>query len=127
MQVSKTSISRTVESEEARFAALSANDIETLDPLLEEDLHYVHANGLVENKVEFLRKIRSGERRYRRFSSRSRKVLHEGGFTFVFGEAEIEVFTTRGLVQNVLVYTAIYRDTAHPKLKAWHAAKAFAA
>jgi hypothetical protein len=125
--MSKTSISRTVASEEARFAALSVNDVDALDRLLEEDLHYVHANGLVENKAEFLRKIRSGERRYQRFSSRSRKVHHEGGFTFVFGEAAVEVFTTRGLVQNVLVYTAIYRDTEYPRLKAWHAVKAFAA
>jgi len=120
-----TSINRTVASEEARFAAMSVNNLDALESLLEDDLHYVHANGMVEDKAEFLRKIRCGERRYRRFTSRSRQVLSEGGFTFVFGEADVEVDTTRGLVQNVLVYTAIYRDTETPRLLAWHAVKAF--
>jgi Domain of unknown function (DUF4440) len=120
-------VNRVVKSEAARFAAMSANDLEALDSLLENDLHYVHANGVVEDKAEFLRKIRSGERRYRRFDSRHRQVRHEGSFTFVFGEAEVEVNTKAGLVQNVLAYTAIYRDAEHPRLMAWHAVRAFGA
>lgn len=105
---------------------MSANDLQALDGLLEDDLHYVHANGMVEDKAEFLRKIRSGERRYRRFASRGREARHEGSFTFIFGEAEVEVNTQIGLVQNVLAYTAIYRDSEHPRLMAWHAVKALA-
>jgi hypothetical protein len=122
--MSETMIGRAVASEEARFAAMSANDLAALAELLEDDLHYVHANGMVENKSEFLRKIRSGERRYRRFASRHRETRNEGGFTFVFGEAEVEVNTTVGLVQNVLAYTAIYRNADEPRLMAWHAVKA---
>lgn len=117
-------IARAIASEEARFAAMSANDLGAIAELLEDDLHYVHANGMVEDKVEFLRKIRSGERRYRRFASRCRQARHESGFTFVFGEAEVEVNTRVGLVQNVLAYTAIYRDADEPRLMAWHAVKA---
>ena len=122
--MSERMIERAVASEEARFAAMSANDIEAVAELLEDDLHYVHANGMVEDKAEFLRKIRSGERRYRRFASRSRAARNESGFTFVFGEAEVEVNTKTGLVQNVLAYTAIYRDAEEPRLMAWHAVKA---
>lgn len=117
-------VSRVVASEEARFAAMSANDLNALESLLEDDLHYVHANGMVENKAEFLRKIRSGERLYRRFASRSRETRHDHGFTFVFGEAEVEVDVKAGLVKNVLAYTAIYRDALQPRLMAWHAVKA---
>jgi hypothetical protein len=123
--LNETSIERTVASEEARFAAMSANDLEALESLLDDDLHYVHANGMIEGKAEFLRKIRSGERRYRRFACRSRQVLNEAAFTFIYGEADVEVDTTRGFVQNVLVYTAIYRDAENPRLLAWHAVKAF--
>jgi hypothetical protein len=124
--LNETTINRTVLSEEARFAAMAMNNLDALESLLEDDLHYVHANGMVEDKAEFLRKIRSGERRYRKFASRGRQVLSESGFTFVYGEAEVEVDTTRGRVQNVLVYTAIYRDAERPRLLAWHAVKAFA-
>lgn len=122
--MSETMVSRVTASEEARFAAMSANDLNALEHLLEDDLHYVHANGAVEDKAEFLRKIRSGERLYRRFASRRRETRHESGFTFVFGEAEVEVDTTKGFVKNVLAYTAIYRDAAQPRLLAWHAVKA---
>jgi hypothetical protein len=122
--VSNTMLSLVVTSEEARFAALSSNDLGALEGLLEDDLHYVHANGMIEDKTEFLRKIQSGERRYRRFAARDRKMRHESGFTFVFGEAEVEVDTKAGFVKNVLAYTAIYRDASQPRLLAWHAVKA---
>lgn len=122
--MSQTIVSLVIASEEARFAAMSRNDLNALESLLEDDLHYVHANGMVEDKAEFLRKIRSGERLYRRFASRSRQSRHENGFTFVFGEADVEVDTKRGFVQNVLAYTAIYRDAPQPRLLAWHAVKA---
>src|SRR6478672_11874174 len=91
LNVNVTAIERVVASEQARFAAMSANDLGAIAELLEDDLHYVHANGMVEDKAEFLRKIRSGERRYRRFECRNRKTRNENGFTFVFGEAEVEV------------------------------------
>ena len=122
--MSETMVSRSVASEDARFAAMSANDLSALEGLLEDDLHYVHANGMVEDKAEFLRKIRSGERRYRRFALRARQTRHESGFTFVFGEADVEVDTQAGHVKNVLTYTAIYRDAPQPRLMAWHAVKA---
>lgn len=124
--MSDTMVSRAVACEDARFAAMSANDLGALEGLLEDDLHYVHANGVVEDKAEFLRKVRSGERRYRRFALRSRQTRHESGFTFVFGEAEVDVDTTKGRVTNVLTYTAIYRDAPAPRLMAYHATKAFA-
>ena len=123
--MSQTMMSLVIASEEARFAAMSRNDLNALEGLLEDDLHYVHANGMVEDKAEFLRKIRSGERLYRRFAARSRQSRHENGFTFVFGEADVEVDTKKGFVKNVLAYTAIYRDAPQPRLLAWHAVKAF--
>lgn len=121
--MSETMVSRVVLSEEARFAAMTASDLDALADLLEADLHYVHANGVVEGKLEFLRKIASGERRYRRFASLRREARNESGFTFIFGMAEVEVDTTNGFVESVLTYTAIYRDSPRPLLMAWHAVK----
>jgi hypothetical protein len=111
------------EIEDRRFRAMASNDLKALDLLLPEDLHYVHANGAVEDKTEFLRKLSSGERIYRRFEAVSRVARHEKEFTFVFGDADVEVDRAAGRLTNRLTYTAIYRH--HPELKffAWHAVK----
>src|SRR3546814_1825568 len=76
------------ETEDRRFGALSSSDIDTLAPMLADDLTYVHANGLAEDKGEFLRKIVSGERRYLRFVATKRRVHQEGELIFVFGRSE---------------------------------------
>jgi ketosteroid isomerase-like protein len=110
--------------EDRRFGAMSANDLQGLAELLAEDLHYVHANGMVEDKTEFLRKIVSGERRYLQFRGAGRRAHREGGFTFVFGEAEVEVERTAGRLKNRLTYTAIYRDGPGPRFFAWNAVRA---
>ena len=109
--------------EDSRFRAMVDCDITALDDLLPEDLHYVHANGIVEDKAEFIRKITSGERLYRRFEATSREARTEGGFTFVFGEADVEVDRTVGNLKNRLTYTAIYRNGEDPRFMAWHAVK----
>ena len=109
--------------EDERFRAMASNNVAVLEQLLADDLHYVHANGMVEDKREFLRKIVSGERKYRRFEAARREARCEGGFTFVFGEAEVEVDRAAGRLQNSLTYTAIYRNAPEPRFFAWHAVK----
>lgn len=107
--------------EDERFHAMVANDVASLNELLADDLHYVHANGLLEDKAEFIRKITSGERSYLRFGVTKREVRQEGGFTFVFGEADVEVDRVAGNLTNTLTYTAIYRNGPGPRFMAWHA------
>ena len=114
---------RILESEDRRFQAMASNDVETLKSLLAEDLHYVHANGVVEDKAEFLSKLRSRERIYRRFEAITRDAREEGDFTFVFGEAAVEVDRAAGNLKTRLTYTAIYRNRNEPRLVAWHAVK----
>ena len=116
-------LQRVLDIEDARFRAMEANDTAALDHLLAPDLHYVHANGVVEDKAEFLRKIDSGERRYRKFHATTREARHESGFTFVFGQAQVQVDRAAGFLSNTLTYTAIYRDAPEPRFLAWHAVK----
>lgn len=42
-----------------------AQDVAALEPMLAEDLRYVHSDGQLENKAQFIETIRSGRRRYR--------------------------------------------------------------
>ena len=99
------------------------NDQATLDRLIADDLHFVHSSGLVEDKAEFLRKLSTGERRYVRYEAVKRDVRREGGFTFVFGEANAEIGRAAGNLVTKMTYTAVYRDLPEPRLLAWHSVK----
>lgn len=118
--MTETATTLALESEDRRFAAMAASDIAALDAALADDLHYTHANGMVEDKAEFLRKIESGERRYQAVRLVRRTVSAQPGFVAVFGQVEVEVMRAAGLLINRLDYTAIYRD-GDPRLFAWSA------
>lgn len=108
--------------EDRRFAAMAASDIDELEAVLADDMHYTHANGMVEDKAEFIRKITSGERDYQEVRLIGRTVSRQAGFTATFGQIEVVVMRAAGLLVNRLDYTAIYRD-ADPRLFAWSAVK----
>jgi hypothetical protein len=109
--------------EDRRFAAMAASDLAELEAVLADDLHYTHANGMVEDRAEFIRKISSGERNYQAVRLVKRTVSSQPGFTAIFGQLDVEVMRTAGLLLNRLDYTAIYRD-GDPRLFAWSAVKA---
>ncbi len=58
------SIEQVQQAERQRFAALTAQDLAALDPLLADELLYCHSNGQVENKQQFLETVRTGRIRY---------------------------------------------------------------
>ncbi len=113
--------------EDQRFEAMIAQDFATLDALIADDLRFVHSNGVVEDKAEFLRKLREGERRYLRYAAITREIRQEGGFSFVFGEADAEIARPGGGIATRMTYTAIYREAPTPRLFAWHSVKSPAA
>lgn len=109
--------------EDQRFRAMVGQDDAMLDRLIADDLRFVHSNGVVEDKAEFLRKLRDGERRYLVYAARTREVRQEGGFSFVFGEADAEIERPGGGIRTRMTYTAIYRNAPQPRLFAWHSVK----
>jgi ketosteroid isomerase-like protein len=113
-------VDQALQSEDRRFAAMANSDIETLEAVLADDLHYTHANGMVEDKAEFIRRIVSGERRYQAVTLVHRKTSAQPGFVAVFGQVEVQVQRASGLLVNRLDYTAIYRND-DPRLFAWSA------
>lgn len=109
--------------EDQRFQAMIAQDFAALDALIADDLRFVHSNGAVEDKAGFLRKLRDGERRYLHYTALAREVRQEGGFSFVFGEADAEIARPGGGIRTRMTYTAIYRNAPRPRLLAWHSVK----
>lgn len=114
-----------VEAEDRRFKAMADGDLEMLEEVLADDLHYTHANGMVEDKAEFIRRIASGERDYRKVEVIGRRACEQNGFVIVFGQIQMEVMRKAGLLETTLEYTAVYRD-GDPRLFAWAATKTFA-
>jgi ketosteroid isomerase-like protein len=57
-------IEQVQQAERQRFAAMTAQDLAALDPMLADELHYCHSNGQVEDKQQFLETVRSGRIRY---------------------------------------------------------------
>lgn len=106
--------------EDRRFSAMATSNLAELSEVLADDLHYAHANGMVEDKAEFIRKIAEGERRYEAVRLIRREASPQPGFVAVFGQVEVQVMRASGLLVNTLDYTAIYRD-ADPRLYAWSA------
>src|SRR3546814_15886868 len=47
-------------------------------------------------------------------------------FTFVFGDAEVQVDRAAGFLKNRITYTAIYRNDPAPQFVTWHAVKSVA-
>lgn len=117
-------ISTVYEYEDRRFAAMEANDTAALEAVLADDLHYTHANGMVEDKAEVVRRIASGERKYSRVRLIGRTASQQPGFVIVFGQVEMEVMRAAGLLVTQLEYTAVYRD-GDPRLFAWQATKCY--
>ncbi|QUM74250.1 nuclear transport factor 2 family protein [Sphingopyxis granuli] len=111
--------------EDRRFAAMEANDTVALEQVLADDLHYTHANGMVEDKAEVVRRIASGERVYQKVRMIEREVSPQNGFIAVYGKVLMEVSRAAGLLVTQLEYTAIYRDH-DPRLFAWQATKSYA-
>jgi len=108
--------------EDRRFAAMAASDITELEQVLADDLHYTHANGMVEDKAEFIRKITSGERNYIDVRLVFRNASAQPGFVAIYGQVDVDVMRKAGKLVNRLDYTAIYRD-GNPQLFAWSAVK----
>lgn len=53
-------LSAITEADSARLTAMATGDLETLDRLLTDDCMYVHSNGSVDTKAQYLDKLRDG-------------------------------------------------------------------
>jgi hypothetical protein len=74
-----------------RADALTRRDFAVLDRLLGNDLTYIHASGVVQNKADFLADLRSGKRIYTSIKSSDLNVRLLRGAAVITGLTEIHV------------------------------------
>jgi uncharacterized protein (DUF885 family)/ketosteroid isomerase-like protein len=94
--------------ERRRFAAMVAQDMTTLEPMLAQDLRYVHSTGLVEGKPQFLETIRSGRLRYLSIDVRELDVRQYGDAAIITGFIEAKGEAQGNPVDLALRYTDAY-------------------
>jgi len=97
--------------DELRLHAMERADADTLDALLTPDCRYVHSNGRVQTKPEFLGAFRSGAQRYhslRYLAAPTVRLLGTGGAVLT-GTMVIEVPAPDGGSRRLtLLVTALY-------------------
>lgn len=83
---------RTVQlAEQTRYAAMIKNNLTTLDAMLADDLVFVHASGVFEDKTAFLASLQSGALRYRRIETREQQVRRFGDTAIVTGVSDLAI------------------------------------
>ena len=77
--------------ETRRYAAMTANDLDTLAALFHDDMIYTHSSGVVDSKASYIEALRSGRTRYLEVEQREQKVTLLGEVALVVGASHIEV------------------------------------
>ncbi|GAB3628646.1 hypothetical protein PTE30175_05257 [Pandoraea terrae] len=110
--------------EAARFSAMVEGDVEQLDSLLADGIHYVHSNGKRETKEQFLGALSSGRRRYRDIEIQAQELRQFGDTVVVTGKLYVELETATGSLASQMTYTAVHvREADEWRLISWQATR----
>ena len=70
--------------EAARFSAMREDDLDALNALLDDNLVYIHSNGRIDGKAEYLETLRQGAIKYEAIQIKSdRHQMSEGSAILV--------------------------------------------
>jgi ketosteroid isomerase-like protein len=94
--------------EAMRFHAMVQNDLKSLAALLAENLVYMHTDGVVESKSEFLARLRSGSLRYRSIAPTDVRVRTFGSTAIITGRSQMAVTNGGSEREFEILYTAVY-------------------
>ncbi len=79
-----------VAADDARYAAMMANDAKALAPFLADPLVYTHSDGQTDDKTAYLAQIDDGRLQYRRFVRQDLTCLLLGEQALLRGELQLE-------------------------------------
>lgn len=111
--------------EKARVDTLVQGDLQGLEKFFASDLTYVHSSGALENRTEFLDKLRTGERKYVSMEHDPGVAVRSyGDVAILTGSTKVQV-VVKGQTQNLrLRFTEAWlRHGKQWQVVAWHATK----
>lgn len=108
----------------ARFAAMVREDLPGLDTLLAPELTYIHSDGQLESKAEFLATLRTKRLRYEAIEPSDLEARLYGDAGVVTGLSRMRVKVGPELLQFSIRFTALYRRASKRwVLVAWQATR----
>ncbi len=113
--------SQVLQLELQRFQAMVDKDIEFLEHVISEDLYYIHSNGNVDNKEQFIDPIAAGERSYEDITLDNPQVRIYGNTAIINATCTYHRTGEDGLPNNLtLLYTNVYvRKSGRWKMVSW--------
>jgi ketosteroid isomerase-like protein len=110
--------------EQQRFEAMMKQDVAALDTLLDEDLSYVHTDGDMQSKAEFIGLIRSRRLVYESIAPSDVHVRVYEGLAIATGQSQMRVRSATGVSSFEIRFTEAYvRREERWLLTAWQATK----
>jgi hypothetical protein len=108
----------------ARFRAMVRDDLRGLDTLLAPELTYIHSDGGLESKAQFLATLRTGRLRYRAIDPTELEARLYGAVGVVTGRSRMEVKVGSEPLRFSIRFTAGYRRAGNQwLLVAWQATR----
>jgi hypothetical protein len=108
----------------ARFRAMVRGDFPGLDTLLAPELTYIHSDGDLESKTQFLATLRTGRLRYQAIDPSELEARLYGDAGIVTGRSRMRVKVGSELLRFSIRFTALYRRTGKRwLLLAWQATR----
>ena len=110
--------------ERQRFDAMLKQDVAALDTLLDEDLTYVHTDGEMQSKPEFIDLIRSRRLVYESIEPSDMHVRVYEGIAIVTGRSQMRVRSAGGVSSFGIRFTEAYvRREGRWLLTGWQATR----
>jgi hypothetical protein len=111
--------------EQQRFDAMAKQDVAVLDSLLDEDLSYVHTDGEMQSKNEFIELIRSRRLIYESIEPSEVHVRVYSGAAIATGLSQMRVRSATGVSSFRIRFTETYvHKGGRWLLAAWQATRA---
>lgn len=106
--------------DDARYAAMIAQDFAALDRLLADDLLYTHSTAVTDSKAEYLAALRGGKYRYKAVRREGASVRIHDRIAIVNGRSflEVDVDGVPKSLANVFVNVWV-RTAAGWQMTAW--------
>jgi ketosteroid isomerase-like protein len=97
--------------EDARYRAMTSNDLDALAGLLGDDLVYTHSSAVVDDKAAYLESLRSGKVKYLAAKRDGVRIRGYGDTAVVHGHAQIEaeIHGERRSLDNLFVNVWVKR------------------
>jgi hypothetical protein len=106
----------------ARFDAMTRNDLDSLEPLLANELSYTHSTGAVESKAQYLEALRGGRVRYRAVHREVDRLTTYEDCAVMQGRLEVRAEVEHRAIVARTVFTSTWvRSEAGWQLAAWAA------